>query len=316
MAATVTLFFAAIRDRAAIYHIHDPELLPVAVVLSLFTRGRTIYDVHEHYPFSMLAKHWIPGWLRHPIALLTGLAEKLLSPFLDAVIYVTEPVGDRFRRKTGRKPVAVCVRNYPPLDVAKGIRVPRSKDPAVAYMGNVSGPRDMETTVRAIPRVLARFPRARFVLMGPFVPAGYGERLRRLARELGVEHALELPGLVPYREGLARLARSSVGILPLADLPAFRVAMANKLFEYMALSLPVVAADLPENRKVVEKARCGLLARPGDARDLAEKINRILGDPRGAAAMGRRGLAAFRKRYNWTSEERALLRLYANLLRR
>jgi len=61
-------FRLALSQRADIYHFHDPELLPVGVLLKLFTRAKGIYDSHEVVSQPILTKHWIPAPLRRPLA--------------------------------------------------------------------------------------------------------------------------------------------------------------------------------------------------------------------------------------------------------
>lgn len=57
----------AIKQRAAIYHFHDPELIPVGLLLKLQGK-KVIYDVHEDVPSQILTKHWIAKPLRKTIA--------------------------------------------------------------------------------------------------------------------------------------------------------------------------------------------------------------------------------------------------------
>ena len=72
-------FHLALRERAEIYHFHDPELLPIGVLLKIFTRAKVIYDVHEDVPEQILTKHWIPCLLRRPLAGVFNAFEKLMA---------------------------------------------------------------------------------------------------------------------------------------------------------------------------------------------------------------------------------------------
>ncbi|MBC7077734.1 MAG: glycosyltransferase, partial [Synergistales bacterium] len=72
-------FRLALRQRADVYHFHDPELLPVGGLLKLLTRAKVIYDVHEDVPEQILTKHWLPALLRHPLAVVFNAFEKFLS---------------------------------------------------------------------------------------------------------------------------------------------------------------------------------------------------------------------------------------------
>jgi glycosyltransferase involved in cell wall biosynthesis len=91
-------------------------------------------------------------------------------------------------------------------------------------------------------------------------------------------------------------------------------AQPNKMFEYMAAGLPVIASDFPLWRQLVEEPGCGLTVDPLDPAAIAAAMRRLTSDPAAAAAMGERGRAAVRGTLNWEHESRALLALYACLL--
>src|SRR5439155_826040 len=81
-------------------------------------------------------------------------------------------------------------------------------------------------------------------------------------------------------------AACDVFVLPsVSRLEAFGIVA----LEAMATAKPVIVADIPGVREVIEDGREGLLADPLNARDLAEKIRRLLADPEARRVMGERG---------------------------
>jgi glycosyltransferase involved in cell wall biosynthesis len=96
----------------------------------------------------------------------------------------------------------------------------------------------------------------------------------------------------------------------LHPVPHYRANYPIKLFEYMAAGLPVIAADLPLCREVVETTGCGLVVDPLDPAAIAAAVLWLLEHPAEAAAMGRRGRVAVERSYNWQHEALALLALY------
>ena len=74
--------------------------------------------------------------------------------------------------------------------------------------------------------------------------------------------------------------------------------------EALACECPVIASDLPAIRDVIDEGVTGLLARPGDARDLADKIVAMLRDPGRARTLARRGRDMVLERFDWASVAR------------
>jgi len=100
------VFRQALRERGDIYHFHDPELLPVGVLLKLLQR-RVVYDVHENYPATIRRKEWLPAALRPPLAWGFEVLERCAAMCFDGVVAVNDDIAARFpARKT------IQVRNY------------------------------------------------------------------------------------------------------------------------------------------------------------------------------------------------------------
>jgi glycosyltransferase involved in cell wall biosynthesis len=140
---------------------------------------------------------------------------------------------------------------------------------------------------------------------GPTLPGLIG-----LARRIGVESRVRFCPRVSDDELPRYLALGDVFVFPSQNrLEGFGLAVA----EAMATGLPVVIADVPGVREVIEDGQEGLLAEPLLAGDLAEKVGRILADPALARAMGDAGRRRAEGRYGVQTVVGQLIRLYERL---
>ncbi len=169
----------------------------------------------------------------------------------------------------------------PDLDggrIRQRLRLPSDK-PIVLLVGRIVPHKGVEHFVEA----------ARYLPEASFLVAGEGsslETMKRLAVAFGVEDRVRFLGRVS-QENLPNLyAACDVFVLPsVSRLEAFGIVA----LEAMATGKPVVVADIPGVREVIEDGREGLLADPVNPRDLAARIQTLLADPVRAREMGRRG---------------------------
>lgn len=169
----------------------------------------------------------------------------------------------------------------PDLDgggIRQRLRLPSDK-PIVLLVGRIVPHKGVEHFVEA----------ARYLPEASFLVAGEGsslETMKRLAVAFGVEDRVRFLGRVS-QENLPNLyAACDVFVLPsVSRLEAFGIVA----LEAMATGKPVVVADIPGVREVIEDGREGLLADPVNPRDLAARIRALLADPDRAREMGRRG---------------------------
>jgi glycosyltransferase involved in cell wall biosynthesis len=145
----------------------------------------------------------------------------------------------------------------------------------VLYQGGVGPSRNLEPVIRA----MAVVPRAVFVIRGPGIDF-YGPQYLRLATEVGAEGRVYCLPAVPSARVVAEARAADVGLWTLLGNAGlnFRYSLPNKVFEYLAAGIPLLGADLPEVRKIVNGYRVGVCFDPDDPNSIAAAINRLAED--------------------------------------
>jgi glycosyltransferase involved in cell wall biosynthesis len=296
----------ALRENADIYHFHDPELIPVGLLLR--AQGKTvIYDMHEDLPATFSYKNYLPRWLRWPLSKVAGIVEDLSARWFSALITANPPTADRFSKNHG---MVTIVQNFPLMQEFP--RVDRSNGDArssLVYVGlRLTKARGVEEMVRAM-GLLDPNVDARLKLIGVFDPPELPAELSRIP---GWER-VDCLGMLGRSQVSDLLCQARAGLSVLHPEPNYVNAQPVKLYEYMGASIPVIVSDFPVLRRIVEVTRCGLLVDPLDPAAIAAAIEYLWNNPREANEMGERGRLAVETCFNWVHEEEALLGLYNNL---
>lgn len=299
------VYRAAVKERAAVYHFHDAELLIIAPLLRL-TGAAVFYDVHEDLPQTVGYKHWIPRALRPVIAWVVGAVELFLTRFVTKVVAATPAIARRFPpHKT------IVVQNFSMVDELE-VASPTpyaERGPIVAFVGAIADIRGAREMVRAIGQVPPAL-NAHLILAGPITEAGLLDELRRLPGWDRVEHH----GRQTRPQVAHHLDRARVGLVLFHPSGNYVEAYPVKMFEYLAMGLPIIISNFELWRSLFEPEQCALLVDPLDPVAVADAISWILTHPAEAEQMGARGRIAVRRRFNWQTEARKLLTLYNDCL--
>ena len=298
-------FFEKCREvDADLYHLHDPELIPCGLKLRKMGK-KVVYDIHEDVPRQLLSK----SYLIPPVSRVAALAfegyENMAVRRFDALVAATPHIRGRFQRF---HPLAVEVNNFPVLPQTSndGSLPWSSRKRQVCYVGSLSLIRGLDEMVEAA----CLLTEGKILLAGRFTSQSLLERFAEV-RPTNAEYL----GYADQGQ-VARIVKESVaGLVLYHPVPNHINAQPNKLFEYMAAGIPVIASDFPLWRALLREASCGLLVDPLDPKAIARAIEWILANPAEAEAMGNNGRKAVELKYNWLSEERKLLGLYRRLER-
>jgi glycosyltransferase involved in cell wall biosynthesis len=292
------------RLRPEVVHAHDAAMLLPGIVGSWLTGARLVYDSHElatSVPYRERAWAWF-----------VAAIERVVVPRCAAVITVSDGIAQRLRARYELPVEPTVVRNVSELAVAgKGeLRARMGLDaraPLILHQGAPAPGRGCEILIEAV----GRLEGVHLAFLGD-AEGGYAEQLRAMLRDSDVEHRVTLLPSVPLGELLAYTAEADVGVTLLADTcENHRLALPNKLFEYIAAGVPVVASALPETQRLVERHGVGWCCPPDDPQELARVLGRALIHGRDPAITERLGRAA--RELCWSREQHLLLELYERL---
>jgi glycosyltransferase involved in cell wall biosynthesis len=291
--------------QADVYHFHDPELIPVGLLLKR-TGARVVYDVHEDTRQEELSLRKDRPWWARLRGGVWALLEGAAGLMLDAFVCATPTIARHFPpRRT------VTVQNFPLVeDAAEHRPAYQSRPPRLAYVGGLTairGVREMVRTLEQLPASLG----VRLTLAGRFDPP----QLRAEMERLPGWRQVDFLGWLSAQQVRAVLTEARAGLVVLHPEPIYLQAQPVKLFEYMAAGLPVIASDFPAWRKIIRGVGCGLLVDPLDPAAIARAADYLLTHPHEAETMGQRGRQAVRDFFNWDREADKLLGLYQTLQR-
>jgi glycosyltransferase involved in cell wall biosynthesis len=301
------MFSMALKEKAAVYHFHDPELLVTAFLLKLSGK-KVIYDVHEDYSREINDKYWIKSrFVRKAVSLVYRFIEWTLARFfITRVIAVTTDIAAKFPRKK-----TVMVRNFVDVEMinaapAKSEKESEKKEkPVIIHVGGLSPAKGIREAVQAVGLLAGR---AELRLLGKWGEPGYEEECKSLD---GWKYTSYIGSLEP-REVYSYLKTADIGLSTQYPVGNFLTALPLKFFEYMACSLPMVISDFPFWREMF--GQCSLFADPFKPEQIAERLRYLLDNRQKARELGRQGYRLVAEKYNWNREQKELLALYERLL--
>ena len=184
-------------------------------------------------------------------------------------------------------PMGVDLRDFEDLAQHAAVRPGHA---TVAYLGTLAAERRIDFVVRCFALVCKEIPGTRLLLVGDGADPRDRQQIEAEARRLNVLDSIEITGMLPRPAALGRMMEATVCVSPFYPTPILNSTSPTKLIEYMAMGLPVVANDHPEQQLVLQESGAGICV-PYVEEAFAQAIIRIIRDPDAAASMGRGGRA-------------------------
>lgn len=290
------LFFRILALRPDVVHAVDLDTAGPSLAAARIAGARLVYDIFDFYADMVTAP--LPRWFR---ILLSRIEESVIRG-ADVVV-----VPDRRRQEQfpGARPRRLVEILNVPEDWGDTGQSAGAGAFRVFYGGMIARDRGLIDLLAACEATGARL-----------LVAGHGPDEAKLLDDIESSPVAAYLGTVSYEEVLRQTAAAdAIAALYDPSVTNNRFAAPNKLFEAMMLSKPVIVSDDTLAARIVREEACGIVVKYGDREGLKEALESIMLSPAESDAMGRRGRAAFERRYNWSAMEPLLLEMYADLLR-
>ena len=268
-------------------HAHDLSGLEAAAPFSA-RHVPIVYDAHECWTGRRLAGRPAPvqRWL-------DGRSERRAGTRALRVLTVSPALARWFEERYGWSDVAVVRNSFP--EVPPGPTTVRPR--CLLYAGRIDHKRDLRT-IAAGANILGDME---------LVVRGSGESAE--ARILSAAGARVEPS-IPIDDLTEELRSCGISVVSLLDdQHNHRVALPNKVFQAVQAGVPVIAADLPSLRELVDEHRIGELYTPGDVDSFVAAVNRLRDDFDATLERVERAKSAL----SWSVDELVLRSVYADL---
>lgn len=301
------------RVRPHVLVARDLPLAPTAIAIGRRHRVPVMLDIAENYPAMMqmifdARRHTLLDYLvRNPA--VVARVERFSLARATRVLVVVDEMADRLAALGTPRARINVVSNTPPRAHADAPRFRAGRTPVdpieLVYLGLLEVPRGLIELLNAIALLRDNGLAVRCTIIGKGRDAAL---FREHAVALGLgDQQVRFLGYVDRETAMAAVRNADIGVLTHHANDAWNTTIPNKLFDYMAASLPVVTSSVVPFARIVHETGAGEVFEAGSARSLADAVHRLRNDAV-RRARGAAGRQAVLDRYHWERDTAVLLR--------
>lgn len=142
--------------------------------------------------------------------------------------------------------------------------------PVLMYHGTVARRFGLHIAIEAVEKLKSTYPSARLKIYGKYDPS-YKRELEELVRKKGLSESVSINGFLNLDNVTSEIASADIGVVPYLLDPFMNLALSTKIFEYVSMGMPVVAAGLDSIKEIFGEGSIKYF-RPADPSDMADKI--------------------------------------------
>jgi glycosyltransferase involved in cell wall biosynthesis len=312
--ACLRLTVRSFTRRYSLVHIHNmPDVLVFCALVPKLFGARVILDLHDPMPELMMTIFNL-RWKSFSVRLLKFL-EKCSLAFADKALTVNLACKRIFSERSCAPGKIHVVMNSPDEDIFQLSPVPEnhavsrdiSKPFVIMYHGSLVKRLGLDLAVTALGKVRSRIPRTELRIYGRTTP--YLQQVMEQARKEGLSDCIRHMGGKTLEQIAREIDECDVGVIPNRKSLFTEIATPTRIFEYLSRGRPVIGPravgveDYFSDKDI-------LLFEPGNADELAEKIEYVFQNPTKVAAMARSGQSIYSE-HKWSREKQRFLNLVA-----
>jgi glycosyltransferase involved in cell wall biosynthesis len=300
------LFFYLLFKRTNLLVSNDLDTLLPNFLVSRLKFRPLVYDSHEYFLGSTEIVD------RPVVRKVWGTIERFIFPRLKHIITVNHSIADLYEKTYGKRPEVV--RNLPhrfAIDHSlsrEELGLPTDKKIVLMQGGAINIDRGAEELINAMK---PQYGLENVVLY--FIGGGdVWDKIKKLAKDLHLERKVYFLPKMPYQKMMRYTSQCDLGVT--LDKPVslnYKYSLPNKLFDYLAAGVPVLASPMIEVKKIVDGYDVGMCIDDHDPAHIADTIKSMLTDEE-RIKKWKENAQNISSTLCWENEEKVLIKIYGN----
>jgi colanic acid biosynthesis glycosyl transferase WcaI len=245
-----------------IYAYHPPLTVGfVAAIYKLIRRTPMVLDVQDLWPDTLRATGMINN--KHVLSIIGKFAQ-MTYRISDRVIVLSEGFSNRLVNRGIAKDKIEIIKNWADeekLNLTTDFKCYTSEDEGyfnILFAGNIGAAQAIGTVLEAADILAKQNSSVRFILLGRGLEL---EKLKSVAKLQKINNVIFLPAVEMEQVGEFLRAADAL-LVHLRDDELFEITIPSKIQAYMAIGKPILVAVKGDAAKLVNDAKCGVIAEP------------------------------------------------------
>ena len=293
-------------------HIHDLPLCRLGIELKKKYNVKLVIDLHENWPALLSVSSHANTFIGKILSSEKQWRsyEKTCAMAADRIITVVAEMKERISRLGIPEDKIFVLENTPEINTAHELKYERDERFfTLIYIGGISFHRGLQYIINGMSMLVPDLP-VRLWIAGD---GKYSPILKDQVRKLSLQKFVEFFGMVSKEKTEDLMKKADVGLIPHIRSEQSDNSSPNKLFEYMAAGLPVLASDCISVKRVIAETEAGRTYVFDSPTDFKRVLKKLYDEKGKSVIFTSNGTKAIREKYNWDQSSVSLLTLYSGL---